>query len=53
MKLRNVLVPVDLFEMACDFIEGTLKDAGSDPSEDEIYMKLKNILTVAEGVLDD
>jgi|TARA_R100000049_G_C1951030_1_gene98851 hypothetical protein len=53
MKLRNVLVPVDLFEMACDFIESALKDAGSDPSEDETYMKLKNILTVAESVFDD
>jgi len=50
MKLRNVLVPADLFKMALDYIADALEDAGSDPSEDEMYMKLKNILTVAESV---
>ena len=50
MKLRNVLVPADLFKMALSYIEDALRDAGSEPSEDEVYMKLKNILTVAESV---
>ena len=50
MKLKNVLVPADLFKMALNYIEDALRDAGSEPSEDETYMKLKNILLTAKSV---
>jgi hypothetical protein len=53
MRVTNVLVPVDLFKMTLDFISDVLEDAGSDPSEDETFMRLKNILTTAEGVFND
>jgi hypothetical protein len=53
MKLKNVLVPADLFEMALNYIEDALREAGVRPSEDEIYTRLKGILDTAESVFDD
>jgi len=53
MRLTNILVPAVLLEQALNYIEDSLREAGTNPSEDKTYTALKSILDTAKSVFDD